>query len=188
MILVNLIPYRDKQQEQRKQIFLASIFGVVLFSALCWYMVYGVFVHKTAHEQLKVNYLQGVVKQLDNKTAAVAQLFKKKNELISREAVITGLQDKRSLAVQIFNAFTSVTPAEMYLNKLTQNGSVIVLSGYAESNSVIAAFMRNIKSDKIFAKPTLIIISDAHVGGFNVKSFTLQVKLVNLHDTVNGKK
>jgi Tfp pilus assembly protein PilN len=164
MIRINLLPYREAQRAQRSQLLVLAFIGVLLLAALLYYGIYSIFSARVSAEQQKVRYLQGVTTQLDKKIASIADLRKKRDELLSREGIITDLQDQRDMVVRLFNTLAQVTPDGIFLTKLQQTGNSIRVNGYSQTNSQVAAFMRNIEASKIFAKPELNIISKSKAG------------------------
>ncbi len=177
MIRVNLLPYREAQRAQRSQLLVLAFIGVLLLAALLYYGIYSIFSARVSAEQQKVRYLQGVTTQLDKKIASIADLRKKRDELLSREGIITDLQDQRDMVVRLFNTLAQVTPDGIFLTKLQQTGNSIRVNGYSQTNSQVAAFMRNIEASKIFAKPELNIISKSKLGNEEVGQFTLQMSI-----------
>ncbi|MBW9253806.1 PilN domain-containing protein [Acidithiobacillus ferriphilus] len=177
MIRINLLPYREAQRAQRSQLLVLAFIGVLLLAALLYYGIYSIFSARVSAEQQKVRYLQGVTTQLDKKIASIADLRKKRDELLSREGIITDLQDQRDMVVRLFNTLAQVTPDGIFLTKLQQTGNSIRVNGYSQTNSQVAAFMRNIEASKIFAKPELNIISKSKLGNEEVGQFTLQMSI-----------
>jgi type IV pilus assembly protein PilN len=177
MIRINLLPYREAQRAQRSQLLVLAFIGVLLLAALLYYGIYSIFSARVSAEQQKVRYLQGVTTQLDKKIASIADLRKKRDELLSREGIITDLQDQRDMVVRLFNTLAQVTPDGIFLTKLQQTGNSIRVNGYSQTNSQVAAFMRNIEASKIFAKPELNIISKSKLGNEAVGQFTLQMSI-----------
>ena len=177
MIRINLLPYREAQRAQRSQLLVLAFIGVLLLAALLYYGIYSIFSARVSAEQQKVRYLQGVTTQLDKKIASIADLRKKRDELLSREGIITDLQDQRDMVVRLFNTLAQVTPDGIFLTKLQQTGNSIRVNGYSQTNSQVAAFMRNIEASKIFAKPELNIISKSRLGNEEVGQFTLQMSI-----------
>ncbi len=176
MILINLLPHRESKRAQQQQFFLVGLLLILIVAGMIYYGVYQIFVARVQSEQQKITYLQGVTQQLDVKIASIADLRKKRDALLAREKIIGVLQDRRDLSVRIFNTLSSITPSGVFLTKLQQQGNTITLSGYAEGNDQVAAFMRQIEHSGVFNKPTLDIISKAQLGGEEVNQFTLQMQ------------
>ncbi len=177
MIRINLLPYREAKRARQKQYFLLGLLAVLALGVLLCYGIYGIFSDRVADEQAKVAYLNGVTQQLDRKIASIADLRKKRDELLAREKVIEDLQKRRDLTVRIFNVLAHITPAGIFLTHLKEQGNAITLSGYAEANDQVAAFMRRIGASRIFSRPTLDIISKTKFGGEQVGQFTLQMQI-----------
>lgn len=179
MIRINLLPYREATRARRSQLFVLGLVGVLLLATLLYYGIYSIFAARVANEQEKVNYLQGVTKELDAKIASIADLRKKRDELLAREGIITRLQDQRDLVVRLFNTLAAITPKGVFLTHLQQTGSTITVNGYAQASDQVAAFMRHIEGSGVLTKPTLDIISKAQLAGDTVEQFTLQMQVVS---------
>ena len=177
MIRINLLPYREARRTQRSQLLVLALIGILLLAALFYYGIYSVFSARVSAEQQKVQYLQGITTQLNKKIASIADLRKKRDELLSREGIITDLQDQRDMVVRLFNTLAQVTPDGIFLTKLQQTGDSITVDGYSQANDQVAAFMRNIEASKIFEKPELNIISKSRLGNEEVGQFTLQMSI-----------
>ncbi|QQD73740.1 PilN domain-containing protein [Acidithiobacillus ferrivorans] len=177
MIRINLLPYREAQRAQRGQLLVLALIGILLLAALLYYGIYSIFSARVSAEQQKVQYLQEVTTQLDKKIASIADLRKKRDELLSREGIITDLQDQRDMVVRLFNTLAQITPDGIFLTKLQQTGDFITVDGYSQANNQVAAFMRNIEASNIFAKPELNIISKSKLGNEEVGQFTLQMSI-----------
>ena len=177
MIRINLLPYREARRVQRSQLLALALVGILLLTALFYYGIYSIFSARVSAEQQKVQYLQNVTTQLDQKIASVADLRKKRDQLLAREDIITDLQDQRDMVVRLFNTLARVTPDGVFLTHLKQVGDSITVDGYSQANDQVAAFMRNIEASRIFAKPELNIISKSKLGNEEVGQFTLQMSI-----------
>ncbi len=177
MIRINLLPYREARRAQRSQVLGAALIGILLLAAAFYYGIYSIFSARVDTEQAKVDYLQGVTNQLNTQIASIADLRKKRDELLAREGIITDLQAKRDMVVQVFNALAAETPDGVFLTHLQQSGDALTVNGYSEDNDQVAAFMRNIQSSKIFTDPQLNIISKSKLGSEDVGQFTLQMTI-----------
>ena len=177
MIRINLLPYREARRVQRSQLLALALVGILLLAALFYYGIYSIFSARVSAEQQKVQYLQNVTTQLDQKIASVADLRKKRDQLLARESIITDLQDQRDMVVRLFNTLARVTPDGVFLTHLKQVGDSITVDGYSQANDQVAAFMRNIEASRIFAKPELNIISKSKLGNEEVGQFTLQMSI-----------
>ena len=177
MIRINLLPYREAQRTRRSQLLALILVGILLLAALFYYGIYSIFSARVSAEQQKVQYLQNVTTQLDKKIASIADLRKKRDQLLAREGIITDLQDQRDMVVRLFNTLASVTPNGVFLTHLKQVGNAITVDGYSQANDQVAAFMRNIEASKIFEKPELNIISKSRLGNEEVGQFTLQMSI-----------
>ncbi len=187
MILINLLPHRQQKRSLQQRLFFGWLIFLIILMTFFYYGIYQIFAQRVAVEQANVNYLHGVTKNLDKKIASVIDLRKKRDVLLDREKIITTLQDRRDLSVRIFNTLAAITPKGVFLSKVEQSGTDILVTGYAEGNDQVATFMRNIRSSHTFDKPTLNIISKNKLGGEEVKQFTLQMKVADPHQNAGAK-
>lgn len=176
-ILINLIPYRDEVRTNQLKMLVLVVLGILLLSGVFYYGVYSVYRNRLSGEQQTVSSLQSTVHQLNTKITSIIALRKKRDALIDREKLITTLQNKRDMVVNIFNALASETPRGVFLSSVEQTKGTIDIHGYAEDNEIIAKFMRNITKSTVFSKPQLYIISTVRQGSENVKQFTLQATI-----------
>jgi type IV pilus assembly protein PilN len=72
--------------------------------------------------------------------------------------VIQQLQSRRPEIVHVFDGLVRAVPPGMYLTKISQQGSTMILEGVAQSNARISAFMRNLDSSAWFSNPKLDVI------------------------------
>lgn len=176
-ITINLIPYRAGIRAKRGQTLGIIVLAVLILAGILYYGVYTVFNSRLASEQQKVTYLKDTVSGLNTKIASISDLRKKRAELITRENLITKLQDKRDMVVNLFNTLIQDKPKGIFLTDLNQSGAIILLNGYSEDNENIADFMRKIKESSVFTDPQLHIISSGKEGQDIVKHFILQMSI-----------
>jgi len=72
--------------------------------------------------------------------------------------IIQQLQHSRPQSVHLMDQLVYTLPDGVYLNKITQKGNALTLSGIAQSNARVSAYMRNIDNSKWMSQPKLDVI------------------------------
>jgi type IV pilus assembly protein PilN len=72
--------------------------------------------------------------------------------------IIQQLQHSRPQSVHLMDQLVLTLPDGLYLNKISQKGNALTLSGSAQSNARVSAYMRNIDGSEWMAQPKLEVI------------------------------
>lgn len=185
MANINLLPWREREHEERKKQFLitlgivAAIAGVMVFAA-DRYMV-GQIDNQTERNQ----YLTVQVAAVDKEISEIRQLQAQKRDLTERMAVIQDLQGKRPVIVRLFDELVRTLPDGVFYNNVTRTETDISIQGIAESNSRVSALMRGFEDSEWFAEPDLRQVT-AVAGAVNAaggqengrNQFQLAVKII----------
>ncbi|WP_199099366.1 PilN domain-containing protein [Dyella sp. ASV21] len=146
MAHINLLPWRTERRKQREREFfmqLAAAFVAALLVVLLWVF----WMDQRIDSQNERNaYLQGEIKQLDERISKIKDLEKVRERLLARKQIIEQLQANRSQMVHLFDELVKTIPASARLDGLKQTGDSMTLEGVAQSNASVAEYMRNIES------------------------------------------
>lgn len=158
MININLLPWREELEEEKKKEFLFLI-GVVAAMALFILLA----VHMTISHQIQLqendnNYLKEQIKILEKQIIEVKALEKEKKELLDKMKVIQSLQASRPEVVKLFDGIVRLMPDGLYLTSLSRTNDVIHIDGRAESNTRVSTLMRNIENSNLLKDPKLSVI------------------------------
>ncbi len=175
MTRLNLLPWRQlRRKEQDRQLLSIGIGAAILMLLILFYVYLNV--NSRIEQQNKRNqYLTAQINKLDAQIRAIRQLKKDRQALIARMRVIQQLQADRTQIVHVFDSLARRLPPGIYLTNLVQSGTKIMISGVAQSNARVSAFMRNLDSSNWFAKPDLDVINVTAQGHERVSKFTLHV-------------
>ena len=188
MTRLNLLPWREmRQKEIDRQVLTAAIGAWVIMGAI---VALG-YIHVNAlidNQKQRNTYLQGEINKVNKQIAEIGRLKKKRIELKARMEVIFRLQADRTQIVHMFDELVRKLPEGMYLTSLQQTGKNIVVSGRAQSNARVAAFMRSLESSGWFELPDLdvINITDSK-GGDRISKFSLRIKRAVKKEAEKGK-
>jgi type IV pilus assembly protein PilN len=146
--------------------------GVIIFYA---------HVHVTAlieNQNKRNDFLNQEIAKVELEIKEIAELKKKRADLIARMNVIYQLQGDRAKVVHLFDELARKLPDGVYLASLIHTGSSIALKGVAQSNARVSALMRNLAASDWFAEPELEVITVKAKGSDRVSEFSMKVKPV----------
>ena len=169
MAHINLLPWRETlRKEKQKEFISVAAFAAAVTAVLA------VFVHihmsgVIKYQERRNQFLENEIKILDGKIKEVEKLESTKKALIDRMNVIQNLQATRPQIVHVFDEFVQTLP-----NGVKQSGNKLDISGLAESNARVSAYMRNIGESEWLTAPRLNVIETRKTGFGRVSSFKLQ--------------
>lgn len=174
---INLLPWREEYRQQRKVEFL-KLAGLVLVVAVLVVGVWDRVVNAEIDNQRTRNQLlEQKIAELDVQVKEIAELKEKRQQLLDRMTVIQALQANRPEIVRIFDEMASALPEGVYLSNLNRVGGQVELTGFAESNNRVSAFMRNLDQSYKFSEPNLTkVLADDRLGEQG-NTFDMKVKI-----------
>jgi type IV pilus assembly protein PilN len=175
---LNLLPWREmRRREQDRQLLTIAIGAWVLMLVLVFYA--HVHVSALIEAQNKRNeFLQQEIAKVEKEIKEIAELKKRRQDLLARMNVIQQLQEDRTRLVRVFDELVRRVPEGVQLKTLRQTGANFALTGSAQSNARVSALMRNFAASDWFADPELEVINVRQQGGERVSDFSMRVKNV----------
>lgn len=174
MIKINLLPYHEteKKVSQAKQavIFVGSLLAFLSCIALLHlYMIARITLLESdiqASEQ-KIAELKKVVGDIQNYKVDKRILENKIN-------VISKLEEGRTFPVYMLNQLAAVLPVkDLWLEKISQNGTSLSLEGKARNTIVVALFMKSLEFVPFIGSVDLVSSKQDEFSGVKVQSFKL---------------
>jgi len=185
MAQINLLPWRDERRQELKKEFL-TILAIVLAVGVGLLILGDRYVNSQIDNQLgRNNYLDKNIKDLDKQVAEIAELERKRNQLLDRMRVIQELQGNRPIIVRILDQLVRTVPDGVFYTRLTTKDKLITISGVAESNNRVSSLMRRLDASDWLAEPNLDAVRAAPQYGEQATTFELKVK-VQLPESGNG--
>ncbi|WP_266170677.1 PilN domain-containing protein [Dyella subtropica] len=177
MALINLLPWRNERRKQREREFFMQL-GAAFVAALLFMLLWVLWMDQRIDNQNERNtYLQGEIKQIDDRIAKIKDLEKVRERLLARKQIIEQLQANRSQMVHLFDELVKTIPASARLGGLKQNGESLTLDGVAQSNASVAEYMRNIESSPWMGHADLRKTENTHGDSRMPYAFGLDVAL-----------
>lgn len=173
---LNLLPWRENiRREQDRQILTVAVGAWMLMGVVVGY----VYVHMNElieTQQRRNGFLTQEIARLDAQIKEIAEIKKRRADLIARMNVIQQLQADRTRVVRLFDEMVRQLPEGMHFGALKLTGNNIALTGVAQSNARVSALMRNLAASNWFADPELEVINVKQRGGDRVSEFSVKVK------------
>lgn len=190
MIRINLLPHREEKRKARQKQFailagLAAAFGLAV-AGLLWV----VFDAQIDNQKGRNKYLTDEIAKLDKQIDEIKRIREETASLLSKKQVVEGLQSNRSEPVYLLDQLLRQLPEGLYLKSIKQTGAKISVTGYAQSNARVSAFMRNIEASPYIGNPNLIQITAVTVNTQRANEFILDflIKRVKADDGKGAPK
>ncbi len=172
---INLLPWREmRRKEQDRQLLSIGVGAWILMGLVIFYA----HLHMSGlieNQQKRNDFLNTEIKKVEEEIKEIKELQAARNALLARMRVIQQLQLDRTQVVHLFDELVRKTPEGVYLMTLKQAGQTLTLTGAAQSNARVSAFMRNLDASDWYTKPELDVINVKTKGGERVSEFTLRV-------------
>jgi type IV pilus assembly protein PilN len=171
MIQMNLLPWRKTLNERKRKENLATISFAAGFAACLVILTILGLSMSIANEKIVVQYLNNKISSLDTNLQEIRGLETKKTNLIAKINVLQKLQIRRADTAKIFDELVAVIPDNITLSNLQRTGDRVAISGFADSNSDVSQFMKNIERSTLLDSARLleieqILINDAFINQF----------------------
>ena len=176
MPAVNLLPWREEQRRRRQQRFLFALCVAVLAGGTAVYTARLTVQGLLADQQARNRAIRSEVELIEGRLVELTRLESRRNQLLTRMRIIVEMQRSRPHAVRLFDELVEVLPAGVQLVEVAQNGNRVELVGLAESNSRVAALMRNIEVSPWLQAPRLERVETAAEGGVRRARFTIAME------------
>ena len=173
MMRINLLPHREEKRKQRQKQFgvlagIAAVIGLVV-AGLLWFA----FDSQIENQKGRNKYLNDEIVKLDKQIDEIKKIREETASLLGKKQVVEGLQSNRSEPVYLLDQLLRQLPEGLYLKTIKQTGVKINVTGYAQSNARVSAFMRNIEASPYLENPNLIEIKAVTVNSQRANEFSL---------------
>jgi type IV pilus assembly protein PilN len=168
VILINLLPHREEKRRQRKQSFFIGLAACALGGLAVVGIWYSVLQQLTSAQDSRNNFLKAEIARLDLQIKDIATLRTEIEALKARQKAVEDLQTDRNVPVHLLNELVRQTPEGVFLSSIRQNGSVVAITGIAQTNERVSEFLRNtLYNSPWLEKPELVEIKAATVAAAN---------------------
>ena len=188
MIKINLLPYRVARKKEI--ITRQAIIGALPLLAACLiiYFFWMSINAETRQVSEDIATVQAKIKQSALKMKDIETFKAQKETLAKKMDIIKTLQKNKSGPVRMLDDIATSLPGNVWLTKLDQKASVLLLEGIGLDNLSISRYMVQLEGSASLSDITLGEIKtdtrSASKGGKILKSFKLQSKIVYKPDAV----
>lgn len=179
MAKINLLPWREERRQQQTQEYFLLLGIAAGLALLVFGLAYYYFDQSIKFQGTRNTFMTSEIAKLDKQIEEIKQLEAKKASLIARQQVIEELQANRTQMVHLFDEMVQTIPNGVFLEKITQQGTVISMEGYSQSHSRVSDYMRRLDNSEWFSKIELDYIKADETLGTHEQKFKLSVRLVN---------
>ena len=173
MAHINLLPWRDELRKQKQQQFAVVTAGTAIMGALLVLLAHMQMNALIDNQNQRNQFLHKEIAELETRIAKIKDLEKTKAALLARMEIIQQLQHSRPRTVHLMDQLVYTLPDGVYLDRISQTGEALTLSGIAQSNARVSAYMRNIEDSKWIGRASLQVISNKSKTGTGMSHFTL---------------
>ena len=184
MIRINLLPHRvEKRKARQKQFAILAGFAAFVGLAVAG-LLWVIFDAQIDNQKNRNKYLTDEIVKLDKQIDEIKRIREETASLLSKKQVVEGLQSNRSEPVYLLDQLLRQLPEGLYLKSFRQTGAKISVTGYAQSNARVSAFMRNIEASPYLGSPNLVEIKAVTINTQRANEFILEfvIKRVKLDD------
>jgi type IV pilus assembly protein PilN len=143
VILINLLPHREARRQERKRAFFSALGLAALLGVGVVMLWYGVLQQLTSVQQGRNLFLQGEIGKLEVQIKDVATLKEEIEALKARQKAVEDLQADRNVPVYLLDELVKQTPEGVYLTSVRQDGPLVTVQGYAQTNERVSEMLRN---------------------------------------------
>ncbi len=175
MTRINLLPWRETLRKERRQRFYSMLGGA---AAAMGVIILGIHLYVGGlidDQTRRNNFLKTEITQVEKKISEIKSLENEKQKLLARMDIIQQLQTQRPEIVHIFDEIPRRLPEGIYLTGITQENNTLLISGVAQSNARISAFMRQLDESPWFDSPRLEVIQSEDKDSVRTSRFKLSV-------------
>ncbi len=157
-ILVNLLPYREKQKAIQIKKFIGLMIAFVLLGIML--VVIG---HITLSMRIEVQESRNTFvvqenERLDKTIKDIANLKEEIKLTLEKRKVVEALQTNRADGVNIINELANNLPDDTYLQSIVKKGDKLTIVGQTISNNKVSHYMTALEESPVFSSPLLLEI------------------------------
>lgn len=179
MATINLLPWREELRKQQQNDFVMSIGVAIVVTCIVFFLVYMQIEGMKEYQQRRNQFIQDQIKVVDRKIREIKDIETKKSKLMTKIEVIQTLQESRPEIVHLFDELAKTTPEGIFLTKFKQTGKNLNLTGKAQSNARVSAYMRMIEASSWLETPVLQVIKGKGGSATGLNDFSMLAKQGN---------
>jgi type IV pilus assembly protein PilN len=172
MIKINLLPYHEKAKKENvaRQISIIAGSFVVFILLLVYVQIQLTSTISNLESQLKE--AEATLTDLNKKIGDLDKFKADKKELEQKLAVITTLEENRLAPVKTLDDLATLVPSQnIWLTKITQQGTNFKIEGIGRDNIAVADFMKTMEKFEPIKSVDLIYSKRTEISGISLQVF-----------------
>lgn len=176
MVRINLLPVRAaaRREELRAQLSIA-VLSLLLMSIVLGFLHYSVG-RRINHVNEEIRTGQQEINRLKSVIAEVNKFKKKSKVLETKLSVIRKLNAGRMDHVYFMDELSNMIPEKLWLSKLSEESWMLKMDGTAFSGDIIANFMTNMETSRMFNNIQLKVVKKAKKSGLDLQNFSIEAR------------
>jgi type IV pilus assembly protein PilN len=158
---INLLPWREELRAAKQRQFNTALAGAAIVTGLAIVFVHIQMTSMINSQNQRNQFLQTTIKKVEKEIEEIKTLKRDKERLLARMEVIQRLQSSRPEIVHLFEEIANATPKGVYLLDTARTGDKLDITGVADSNDSVSAFMRKLDASEWLKNPKLDVIDSA---------------------------
>lgn len=176
MAHINLLPWREALRKEKQQEFLAITVFAALVTGVVFFFIHTHMEGLIEYQQARNQFLENEIKILDKRIEEIKELEATKKALLDRMKIIQELQIARPGIVHLFDEMVTTLPEGLYITSLKQSDTTLTITGKAESNARVSAYMRNLEGSPWLKTAKLEIIETKTDEAQRISDFKLTIE------------
>jgi Tfp pilus assembly protein PilN len=153
---INLLPYRQEKRARKQREFIMMAIFAAIVAAVIVFLGNSFLQKKVDIQDSRNQLLTTEIRKLDEQIKEIDRLREEIRLAIERKKTVEALQANRAQSVHLLDQMAKRLPEGVYLKTAKQKGNTVTVTGYAQSNAHVSAFMRNIDASQWLDKPRLV--------------------------------
>ncbi len=159
MILVNLLPHRQRRRQERRRGFYVGLGASTALGLALVLAVQQGMDGLAAGQSARNAVLEAGIARLDAQLRDIAALRRDITALLARQQAVQTLQRDRNQPVHLLEDLVHRTPATVQLRSVRQTGQDVALTGWAQTNEAVSQMLRGLTAaDSRFSRAELLEI------------------------------
>ena len=176
MARINLLPWREERREERRKRFLLILIGVLAGSIGAVLIADQIITAAIERQMARNDYIGKQIAVVDERIKQISELKARRQQLVERMRIIQDLQGNRQISGRVFDQLARTLPDGVYFTDVKMSNSLIVITGTAQSPSLVAELMRNLDASHWLEAPVLIDVkAEAAPAGGQERWFQMTV-------------
>lgn len=187
IVSINLLPYRPARRLRQANFILASWGATAVATVAVLFLVH--FQVTSYKESLDAKSVanEATIASLEQKLGEVKDIRELKKFIEMKLKIVETLSQARNLPVRLVDETIRALPEKIWLNGFNTAGPSLKLVGMAQSNAVVADFMRNLGASPFINNVKLDQVQQ-NESKMKVKTFSLSAGFaVPVDDSATGK-